>query len=89
MWAIISTTNKLKFYNFKKKEFSEFADLYYCNNELGYPSHEIENHNFVCSSLLTRGIPIFIHKKEAREHAVNENLTGFKYLQLNPSVLKI
>lgn len=87
MWAIISTTNKLKFYSFKNKEFSEYVDLQFINNELGYATDEIENHNFVVNSLLSRGIPIFIHKKEAREHAVNEKLTGFKYLQLNPTIL--
>lgn len=89
MWAIISTANELKFYSFKNKEFYKYEDLYYSTNEFGCQTGEINNHNFVVSRLLNLGIPIYINKKEARVEAVNAELTGFKYLQLNPTILKI
>lgn len=89
MWVIISTAKELKFYNIKNKEFCKYEDLYYLTSEYGYLTDEIENHNFVVSKLLSLGFSIYVNKKDARIEAVNEKLTGFKYLQLNPSVLKL
>jgi hypothetical protein len=89
MWVIVSTTNEFELFNFKNKEFCKYEDLYYSTNEYGCRSDEIENHNFVVSKLLSLGFPIYINKKDARVKATTVNLTGFKYLQLNPSVLEI
>lgn len=89
MWAIVSTTNELKFYSFKTKEFSKYEDLYYFTNEYGCRTDEIKKHNFVVSKLLSLDIPIYINKKDARLKATSVNLTGFKYLQLNPTILEI
>ena len=87
MWAIISTSNTLKFYSFQTKEFSQHLDLNFTINEIGGSTGEVKDHNFVVSKLLSMGFPIFVHKKEAREHATREKLTGFKYLKLNPTIL--
>ena len=47
------------------------------------------DHNFAVSKLLENGFPLFINKVDARKEAVSANLTGFKYLKLNPTSIKI
>ncbi len=89
MWAIVSTSNKLKFYSFEAKEFITIDGLDYLSNEFTYQYTEIEKHNFVVSQLLSQGLPIYINKSDARVKATSVNLTGYKYLQLNPTILKI
>ena len=87
MWAIISTSNTLKFYGFQTKEFTQHMDLNFIFNVFGESTGEVKDHDFVVSKLLSMGFPIFVHKKEAREHATRDKITGFKYLQLNPTIL--
>jgi hypothetical protein len=87
MWVIISTSNDLKFYCFKRKEFIQHFNLNY-RIDNGYTvTNEIDNHNFVVKQLIAMGYPIFINKKEARKQAVFEKLTGFKYLKLSPTII--
>ena len=87
MWAIISTSDTLKFYSFIAKEFSQHIELNFIINEAGCSTGEVKDHNFVASKLIRMGFPIFVHKKEAKEHATREKLTGYKYLKLNPTIL--
>ena len=74
MWAIISTSNKLRFYNFKDTVFDEYEDIQFINNELGYLTSFVENHNLVVHKLRSYGIPVFVHKKEAKEQVMNAPL---------------
>jgi hypothetical protein len=48
---------------------------------------DLDNHDVVVGKLISLGIPVFVNKKDARQHAVNEKLTGFKYLKLTPSII--
>ncbi len=90
MWAIISMTNKLKFYNFDKKEFCQLDELQYKESSHGYRTEIIEiDDNGIASILLANGISIFQTKKDIQAKAIPAGLTGYKYFQLNPSVLKI
>ena len=87
MWAIISTSNSLKFYCFKTKEFNQFVDLNFTQNELGQFTGQIAEDNFAVGRLLSMGIPVFVNKKDARDQVLSERLTGFKYLKLSPTIL--
>ena len=90
MWAVISMTNKLKFYNFDKKEFCQLDGLQYKESPHGYRTEIIEiDDNGIASILLANGIAIFQSKKDVQARAISAGLTGYKYFKLNPTVLKI
>ena len=89
MWAVISMTNKLKFYNFEKKEFCQLDGLEYEEDIYTYGSKIIKmKDNDIASILLANGISIFQTKKDVQAKAIAIGLTGYKYFKLNPSVLK-
>jgi hypothetical protein len=87
MWAITNTSNNLKFYCFENKEFMSVATLKYKLDKFGYVDKELEDHNVVLQALDSAGIRVFIDRKEAKEHITSEKITGFKYLELNPTIL--
>lgn len=90
MWAVISMTNKLKFYNFDKQEFCQLDGLAYKEDIHGYGSKSIKmEDNDIASILLANGISIFQSKKDIQARVIPIGLTGYKYFKLNPSVLKI
>tara|TARA_R110001583_G_scaffold43765_1_gene139100 strand:+ start:1139 stop:1411 length:273 start_codon:yes stop_codon:yes gene_type:complete len=89
MWVIIGTNTLLKFYNLKGDTAVEVDGLNYFIKERGHVPEIKFDHNFAVSKLLENGFPLFINKADARKEAVFTGLTGFKYLQLNPSILKI
>jgi hypothetical protein len=89
MWVIISTSTILKFFNLKDDVAVEVDGLNYFIKEKGYVPEIKFDHNFAVSQLLEYGFPLFINKADARKEAVSANLTGFKYLQLHPSIIKI
>jgi hypothetical protein len=86
MWVIIRTSNDLQFCSSKKNGFIKDTSLQF-DLDNGTARNYVKNHNFVVSKLISLGIPVFVYKKEAREHAVAEELMGFKYLSLSPTIL--
>ena len=90
MWAVISMTNKLKFYNFDKKEFCQLDGLEYEEDIYVYGSKIIKmKDNDIARILLANDIAIFQSKKDVQARALSAGLTGYKYFRLNPTVLKI
>jgi len=100
MWAVISTSKYLKFYDFQAENFIHVNDIRYVNiSELADSngiarSHDgiteiILDHDLCVSELINAGIPLFIKKSDAREAATSRKLTGFKYLKLEPKMIKI
>ncbi|SGZ04064.1 hypothetical protein [Moritella viscosa] len=88
MWVIISTSDQLKFYDLKNNEGIIIDGLYYFIKTRGHVPEIKFDHNKAVSTLLKWGIPLFMKKTDARKEAVNAKLTGFKYLKLNPSIIK-
>lgn len=89
MWAIISMTNDLKFYNFDKNEFCQLEGLTYEKDIYAYGSKTVKmEDNEIANILLINGISIFQTKKDVQAKAITMGLTGYKYFKLNPSVLK-
>jgi len=89
MWLLISTTTALKFFDLKGNVAVEVDGLNYFIKEKGHvPEIKFDN-NAAISKLLENGFPIFVNKADARKAAVLARLTGFKYLKLSPSIIKI
>jgi len=89
MWVIISTSTLLKFFDLKDKVAIEINGLSYFFKEKGHVAEIKFNHNFAVSKLLEKGFSLFISKADARKEAVSAGLTGFMYLQLSPSIIKL
>ncbi len=89
MWLLISTTTLLKFFDLKGDVAVEVDGLNYFIKEKGHVPEIKFDHNFAVSKLLENGFPIFVNKADARKEAVLAGLTGFKYLKLSPSIIKI
>lgn len=89
MWVIISTSALLKFFDLKSDSAIEVEYLEYFIKEKGHVPEIKFDHDFAVSELLKIGVPLFINKKDARKKAVSAGLTGFKYLQLTPTIIKI
>jgi|GEM_PF-6491074 len=87
MWAIISTANQLKFYSPLDNHFVQFVNLQFKVNEFGHLTRDVDEHDFVVNQLISMGIYIFVNKKDAREYAISEKLTGFEYLKLSPKII--
>lgn len=89
MWVIISTSTLLKFFDLNGNVAVEVDGLNYFIKEKGHvPEIQFDN-NLTVSKLLEKGFPLFVNKADARKEAVFAGLTGFKYLQLTPSIIKI
>lgn len=88
MWAVISTTKKLQFFEFKSNEFIAIEGVEYIRSEL-CSTRYLDKHDLHVSKILSAGIPLFANKIDARKEAVKVNLTGFKYLKLEPAVIRI
>jgi hypothetical protein len=89
MWALISTSTLLKFFDLKSSSAIEVEELMYFIKEKGHVPEIKFDQNVAVSKLLKNGFPLFINKADARKKAVKAGLTGFKYLQLNPTIIKI
>ncbi|GHG07905.1 hypothetical protein [Thalassotalea marina] len=88
MWAIISTSKNLKFFDLKGTTAKEIEGLsYFVKHKGNVPEIPFE-HNFAVTTLIEHGVPLFINKADARSEAVALNLTGFKYLKLTPTIIK-
>lgn len=88
MWAIVATTNNLKFYDFNTQAFVSIDGIEYVTSEHGL-TRIVDNHDLVVKKLIRMGFPIFTYKKDARKALVAKGLTGVKYLELKPTVLAI
>jgi hypothetical protein len=89
MWLLISTTTLLKFFDLKSDVAIEVDELNYFIKEKGHVPEIKFDHDFAVSKLLKNGFPLFVNKADARKEAVLAKLTGFKYLKLAPSIIKI
>jgi hypothetical protein len=89
MWLLISTTTLLKFFDLKSDVAIEVDELNYFIKEKGHVPEIKFDHDFAVSKLLKNGFPLFVNKADARKEAVLAKLTGFKYLKLDPSIIKI
>ncbi|MCP4057046.1 hypothetical protein [Pseudoalteromonas sp.] len=81
MWAIISNHRELKFFVGESR--SAFAVKGVSYNRV----QENGTHDLIVSELLSEGVPLFIKKSDARAKAVEWDLKGFKYIELNPSII--
>lgn len=88
MWVIVSTTNNLKFYDFKTEAFVSINGIEYMRSHHGL-TRIVDDHDLVVKNLIKMGFPIFTYKKDARKILVAKGLTGVKYLELKPTVLAI
>lgn len=90
MWAVISISRQLKFYDLKNNDQGiEIDGLSYFIEQKGWAPEIKFDHNFAVSKLLLSDVPLFISKSDARKEAVKVGLTGFKYLKLSPSIIKL
>ncbi|QUM85971.1 hypothetical protein [Moritella sp. 28] len=90
MWVIISQSRQLKFYGLTNSEQAiEIDGISYFIEKKGYSPEIKFDHNFAVEKLLLSGVPLFITKSDARKEAVKLGLTGFKYLNLSPSIIKL
>ena len=89
MWALISTSSNLKFFDLKSKESKEIEGLNYFIKQKGYAPEVLFDHDTAVKTLLKNGVPLFSKKEEAKKEAVALNLAGFKYLKLTPNYIQI
>lgn len=89
MWLLISTSTLLKFFDLKSDVAVEVDGLNYFIEAKNHVPEIKFDHNFAVSKLLESDFPIFVNKADARKSAVLARLTGFKYLKLSPSIIKI
>ena len=61
MWAVVSTSKNLKFYDFEKSEFTLIVGVEYIENKFGLTDY-LEDHDQNISKILSAGILIFINK---------------------------
>jgi len=90
MWAVISISRQLKFYDLKNNDQGiVIDDINYFIEQKGRAPEIKFDQNFAVKKLLLSGIPLFMSKSDARKEAVKAGLTGFKYLKLTPSIIKL
>jgi len=89
MWVVISTSKELQFFDLHSDEARPVDGLTYFIEAQGHIPQIRFDHDEAVSKLLQAGIPLFVSKADARKKVTTLKSTGFKYLKLTPSIVRL